>query len=120
VRQFTLKLTARLHFVEVGSSLRKTGVTVRLQAVVPIIIRRRSAGIKEPHPAGKLLSPWRSQSLHRQARRYYNHQRCHESLKNLTPADVYFGRGQTILLKRERIKRDTIQNRRLQHQKKAA
>ena len=51
---------------------------------------------------------------------YYNHQRYHESLKNLTPADVYFGRGQTILLKRERIKRDTIKNRRLQHQRKAA
>ena len=51
---------------------------------------------------------------------YYNHQRYHESLKNLTPADVYFGRGQTILLKRERIKRDTIQNRRLQHRMKAA
>ena len=27
---------------------------------------------------------------------------------NLTPADVYFGRGQTILLERERIKRETI------------
>ena len=51
---------------------------------------------------------------------YYNHQRYHESLRNLTPADVYFGRGQTILLKRERIKRQTIQNRRLQHQTKAA
>jgi putative transposase len=49
---------------------------------------------------------------------YYNHQRCHESLRNLTPADVYFGRGQTILMKRERIKRDIIQNRRLQHQRK--
>ncbi len=51
---------------------------------------------------------------------HYNHQRYHESLKNLTPADVYFGRGQTILRRRERIKRDTIQNRRLQHQNKAA
>jgi len=30
---------------------------------------------------------------------HYNHQRYHESLKNLTPADVYTGRGQTILLK---------------------
>ncbi len=51
---------------------------------------------------------------------HYNHQRYHESLKNLTPADVYFGRGQTILLKRERIKRKTIENRRLQHAKAAA
>jgi putative transposase len=44
----------------------------------------------------------------------------HESLQNLTPADVYFGRGQTILLERERIKSDTIKLRRLQHQVKAA
>jgi hypothetical protein len=51
---------------------------------------------------------------------HYNHRRYHESLSNLTPADVYFGRGQTILLERERIKRNTIQNRRLQHQKKVA
>ena len=51
---------------------------------------------------------------------YYNHQRYHESLKNLTPADVYFGRGQTILLKRERIKRETIEQRSLQHRKAAA
>ena len=51
---------------------------------------------------------------------HYNQRRYHESLRNLTPADVYFGRGQTILLDRERIKRTTIQNRRLQHQKHAA
>jgi putative transposase len=50
----------------------------------------------------------------------YNQRRYHESLNNLTPADVYFGRGQTVLLERERIKHNTIQKRRLQHQKKAA
>src|SRR6476620_6892217 len=51
---------------------------------------------------------------------HYNHRRSHESLQNLTPADVYFGRGQTILLQRERIKRETIKRRRLQHESKAA
>jgi putative transposase len=50
----------------------------------------------------------------------YNHRRYHESIDNLTPADVYFGRGQTILLQRERIKRQTITKRRLQHQRQAA
>ena len=50
----------------------------------------------------------------------YNHRRYHESIDNLTPADVYFGRGQTILLQRERIKRQTITQRRLQHQRHAA
>ena len=51
---------------------------------------------------------------------HYNDRRYHESLQNLTPADVYFGRGQTILLERERIKSDTIKQRRLQYQLKAA
>ena len=51
---------------------------------------------------------------------HYNHRRYHESLSNLTPADVYFGRARALLLERERIKRDTIRNRRLQHQKNAA
>jgi putative transposase len=50
----------------------------------------------------------------------YNHLRYHESLGNLTPADVYFGRAQTILLERERIKRQTITNRRLLHRRQAA
>jgi transposase InsO family protein len=51
---------------------------------------------------------------------HYNHRRYHESLSNLTPADVFFGRGQTILWQRERIKRNTFQNRRLKHHKKVA
>ena len=42
----------------------------------------------------------------------YNHRRCHESLKNLTPADVYARRGQTIRLEREKTKRATMKQRR--------
>jgi putative transposase len=38
----------------------------------------------------------------------------------LTPADVYFGRGQVILKDRERIKCQTIQQHRLLHQQQAA
>ena len=51
---------------------------------------------------------------------YYNNQRYHESLNNVTPADVYFGRDKAILREREKIKKRTIQQRRLQHQKQAA
>src|SRR3712207_5899872 len=51
---------------------------------------------------------------------HYNHCRAHESLDNLTPADVYFGRGRAILLERGRIKRQTIQKRRLLHHSQAA
>ena len=50
----------------------------------------------------------------------YNHRRYHESIDNLTPADVYFRRGATILAERERIKRHTIANRRLQYKMQAA
>ena len=51
---------------------------------------------------------------------HYNHQRYHESLSNVTPADAYFGRAETIIKQRERIKRKTIEHRRLQHRKLAA
>ena len=51
---------------------------------------------------------------------HYNHQRYHESLNNVTPADAYFGRAETIIRQRERIKRQTIEHRRLQHRKLAA
>ena len=36
---------------------------------------------------------------------HYNTRRYHESLNNLTPEDVYLGRGQAILTEREKIKR---------------
>ncbi|WP_234181501.1 integrase core domain-containing protein, partial [Sphingopyxis sp. NFH-91] len=51
---------------------------------------------------------------------HYNHRRYHESLGNVTPADTYFGRADAIIQQRERIKRKTIEHRRLQHRKLAA
>jgi putative transposase len=51
---------------------------------------------------------------------HYNHRRYHESLNNVTSADVYFGRDKAILRHREEIKRKTFKARRLQHLKHAA
>jgi putative transposase len=51
---------------------------------------------------------------------HYNHRRYHESLDNLTPADVYFGRDQRILHARHEIKQRTIAERRRLHLANAA
>ena len=44
---------------------------------------------------------------------YYNNLRYHESLNNVTPADVYFGRDQEVLERRRKIKQKTILKRRM-------
>jgi transposase InsO family protein len=51
---------------------------------------------------------------------HYNYQRYLGSLNNVTPADAHFGRAQAIIQQCERIKRQTIEYRRLQHRKLAA
>ena len=51
---------------------------------------------------------------------HYNNHRYHESLGNVTPADTYFGRHTAIIKRREKIKKLTIQSRRLNHQRQAA
>ena len=43
--------------------------------------------------------------------KYYNHQRYHEALGNLTPADVYYGRRGQILAQRKEEKQQTIEAR---------
>lgn len=42
---------------------------------------------------------------------YYNNERYHESLNNVTPADVYFGRHHRVISMREKIKQKTLQRR---------
>lgn len=43
---------------------------------------------------------------------YYNNKRYHESLKNVTPSDVYFGREKEIINQRKNVKIETIKERR--------
>ena len=45
----------------------------------------------------------------------YNDERYHESLSNLTPADVYFGRGEEILKVRQEIKQKTLLKRKREY-----
>jgi hypothetical protein len=53
---------------------------------------------------------------------HYNNERYHESLDNVTPADVYHGRSEEILSRRKHIKKRTMQQRRIYYRnlKKAA
>ena len=46
---------------------------------------------------------------------YYNNERYHESLSNVKPSDVYFGREEKILQKRRQTKLRTIQKRRQEY-----
>lgn len=51
---------------------------------------------------------------------HYNQQRYHESINNVTPADVCFGRDKAMLQHRERTNRKTLETHRLHHRQHAA
>ena len=51
---------------------------------------------------------------------HYNNHRYHESIGNVTPVDAYFGRDTATIERRQKTKKLTIQNRRLNHQRQAA
>lgn len=51
---------------------------------------------------------------------YYNNHRYHESLGNVTPADVYFGREKHIKKQRREVKMRTLKERREMNRRKSA
>ncbi len=59
--------------------------------------------------------PWELEAALRDFVSYYNNERYHESLDNVTPADVYFGRQYAVLSERSKIKRLTMQQRKKEY-----
>lgn len=51
---------------------------------------------------------------------HYNEERYHESLDNVTPADMYHGRSRKIQSRREQIKEKTMRERRRLNRLKSA
>lgn len=60
--------------------------------------------------------PWDLERELEQFVRWYNEERYHESLDNLTPQDVYLGRGRQIQTARERLKVQTLRRRKCYNQ----
>jgi putative transposase len=56
--------------------------------------------------------PWELEREIKSFVEYYNHERVHESLSNMTPADVYFGRARRIQTMRDIVRKQTLQQRR--------
>jgi putative transposase len=56
--------------------------------------------------------PWQLEYKIAEFVEYYNHKRVHESLDNLTPADVYYGRARQITTARNLVKEQTMRQRR--------
>jgi putative transposase len=59
--------------------------------------------------------PWELEAALRGFAAYYNNERYHVSLDNVTPADVYFGRQYEIVSERDRIKRRTMRKRKREY-----
>ena len=59
--------------------------------------------------------PWELEAALRDFVAYYNDERYHESLDNVTPSDVYFGRQYAVLTDRDKIKRLTMKRRKREY-----
>jgi len=59
--------------------------------------------------------PWELEAALRDFVAYYNNERYHEAIGNVTPADVYFGRRFEVLTERSKIKRTTMERRKREY-----
>ena len=56
--------------------------------------------------------PWELEQAIAQSVQYYNYDRYHDSLQNVTPADVFYGKEKEVLKKQNRLKEKTLVLRR--------
>ena len=60
--------------------------------------------------------PWELEAALRDFVTYYNNERYHEALDNVTPADAYFGRRAAVVVsEREKIKKRTMRMRKKEY-----
>ncbi len=59
--------------------------------------------------------PWELAAALRDFVAYYNNERYHEALDNVTPADAYFGRKYAVVTEREKIKKRTMRKRKKEY-----
>lgn len=60
--------------------------------------------------------PWELEEAISRFYRFYNHERYHEALGNVTPADVYFGRAEAVLERRRKVRAKTMRKRRARYE----
>lgn len=78
-------------------------------------IERYHRSMKSVVKLNTFFFPWELEQAIADFVAYYNTVRYHESLDNLTPADVYFGRKEEVLTQRDIIKQQTLHERRRQN-----
>jgi putative transposase len=59
--------------------------------------------------------PWELEAALRDFVAYYNNERYHESLDNVTTADAYFGRKYAVVSERAKIKQRTMRKRKKEY-----
>jgi putative transposase len=73
--------------------------------------RTMKNGVKLQH----YYFPWELEAALRDFVAYYNNERYHEALDNVTPADAYFGRKFAVVSEREKIKKRTMRKRKKEY-----
>ena len=75
-------------------------------------IERYHLSMKNVVKLDNYFFPWHLQEAIGNYNHFYNEERYHESLGNVTPADIYHGRAKEIQSRREQIKQKTMRERR--------